>query len=95
MLTSLFLKDSHRKAEQKLQEEHATLTRFDNELKELDRVIKDKKKAFDDAEVELNQLQHDIQILGKERTAAANMMANLEKQHEWIAEDKEYVISAM
>jgi structural maintenance of chromosome 2 len=61
------LKESHEKAERKLQEEHATLTRFDNELKELERVIKEKKQAMADADLELTKLQHDIQVLAKEK----------------------------
>ena len=84
---SCTLQDSHSKAERKLQEERATLTRFDNELKELERVIKEKKQAVADADLELTKLQHDAQVLAKEKTAAVNYVANLEKQHEWIAEE--------
>ena len=67
------------------------MTRFDNELKELERAIKDKKQEVGDVEVKLQELQHDIQSLRKEKTAAANHIAGLEKQYEWIAEEKECV----
>jgi structural maintenance of chromosome 2 len=54
-------------------------------------VIKDKKEKVGDAEVKLQELRHEIQGLGKEKTAAANHIIGLEKQYEWIVEEKEYV----
>ncbi|KAH8105378.1 condensin complex subunit SMC2 [Cristinia sonorae] len=80
---------AHTQAENKLAEERATLTRFDNELKDLETAIKEKKQAIADADLEVQQLEHDIQNLGKEQTAAANFVASLEKQYEWIAEEHE------
>ncbi|THG98165.1 hypothetical protein EW026_g3966 [Hermanssonia centrifuga] len=76
-------------AERKLQEERATLTRFDNELKELEGVIKAKKQAISDADLEIKKLEHDVQTLHKERTTAANFVTNLEKQYDWIEEEHE------
>ena len=84
---------SHAKAEKKLQEERATLTRFDNELKELDRVIKAKKQTISDADLQLKKFEHDMQALAKEKTAATNFVANLEKQYDWIQDESEYVRS--
>ncbi|THH05591.1 hypothetical protein EW145_g4689 [Phellinidium pouzarii] len=81
---------AHAEALRKLQEERATLTRFDNELKELDGVIKDKKQAISDTELLLKKLEHDLQALTKDKTAAANFVANLEKVNEWIAEEKQF-----
>ncbi|EPQ53318.1 condensin complex subunit SMC2 [Gloeophyllum trabeum ATCC 11539] len=80
---------AHAKVEAKLREERATLTRFDNELKELDKVIQEKKQAVADADLAVKKLEHDIQTLSKEKTTASNFVANLEKMHEWIAEDHE------
>jgi structural maintenance of chromosome 2 len=85
----------HATAERKLQEERATLTRFDNELKELERVIKDKKQAVANADLELTKLQHDVQVLTKEATTVSNFVTNLEKQYEWITEEKESVICSL
>ncbi|KAJ3479001.1 hypothetical protein NLI96_g9374 [Meripilus lineatus] len=78
-----------RKAEAKLQEERATLTRFDDELKELESVIKDKKAASGDNELSLQNLDHAIQNLAKEKTAALNVVNGLEKTNGWILEEKE------
>jgi structural maintenance of chromosome 2 len=80
---------AHAKVERKLQEERATLTRFDNELKELDHVIKEKKQAVSDADLHMKKLEHDVQTLNKDKTAASNFVSNLEKQYEWIAEEHE------
>jgi structural maintenance of chromosome 2 len=65
------------------------LKRFDNELLALDRVIKEKKQAISKAELALQKLGIDIQNLTKEMNGATNMVANLEKEHEWILEEKE------
>lgn len=83
------VKTLHTKAEAKLWEERATLTRFDNELKELERVIKNKKQCVSDADLGLKKTEHELQSLGKEKAAAANFVVNLEKQYEWIAEEHE------
>ncbi|EMD35993.1 hypothetical protein CERSUDRAFT_156737 [Gelatoporia subvermispora B] len=80
---------SYAKAAQKLNEERATLTRFDNEIKELEQVVKEKKQAISDAELLLKKLEHEVQSLGKEKNAAVNFVANLEKQYEWIEEECE------
>ncbi|PPQ99377.1 hypothetical protein CVT24_009207 [Panaeolus cyanescens] len=79
----------HAKAEERLQEEMATLSRFDTELKELEQVAKEKKALAHNKELHVQELQHKIQGLNKEKTTAVNLVANLEKQHEWILEDQE------
>jgi structural maintenance of chromosome 2 len=64
------------------------LTRFDTELKDLELVIKDKKQAISDADLQLKKFEHDLQTLNKEKTSVSNFVAELEKQQEWIAEDQ-------
>ncbi|KAJ8469227.1 hypothetical protein ONZ51_g9127 [Trametes cubensis] len=79
--------DALAKAERKLQEERATLSRYDEELKALEQVIKDKKTAINEATLSITQKEHDrIASLQRERTVAENQAANLEKQYEWIVE---------
>ncbi|KAJ6544185.1 condensin complex subunit SMC2 [Mycena capillaripes] len=82
-------KAAYDEADSKLQEERATLKRFDNELLALDRVIKEKKQAISKTELAIQKLGIDIQNLTKEMNGAANMVANLEKEHEWILEEKD------
>jgi structural maintenance of chromosome 2 len=54
-------------------------------------VIKNKKQAVSDAELQLKKFEHDMQTLAKEKTAATNFVANLEKQYDWIQDESEYV----
>ncbi|KAF7330368.1 Structural maintenance of chromosomes protein [Mycena venus] len=82
-------KAAYDEANSKLQEERATLKRFDNELLALDRVIKEKKAAISKTELAIQKLGIDIQNLTKDANAASNMVANLEKEHEWIQEEKD------
>ncbi|KAI0067407.1 condensin complex subunit SMC2 [Artomyces pyxidatus] len=79
---------AHAKAHEKLKEERATLTRFDNELRELEAVIKQKKAAGAEAELLIKQLEHDAQVLAKDKAAAFTAVTHLEKQYEWISEEK-------
>ena len=90
MLTSI-LQAAFDKAESKLKKERAELSRFDDEIEELDAAIKSKKQAVSDADLALQDVEHQIQTLQKERTAAINAVTNLEKQFPWIAEEKQYV----
>jgi len=69
----------------------ATLNRFDTELKELDRVIKEKKAVMTQADLDLGRIQHEVQSLSKEKTAANNTVAKLEQQYEWINQEKQCV----
>lgn len=81
-------KKVHEKAEAKLKKERAELTRFDDELAELEKAIKEKRQAMSDADLAIQEAEHQIQTLQKERTAAINAVANLEKQFPWIVEEK-------
>ena len=52
-------------------------------------MIKEKKAAISKTELAIQKLGIDIQNLTKEANAATNMVASLEKEHEWIQEEKE------
>lgn len=58
-------------------------------MAELEQVIKDKKNAVDEAELQLGKLEHDMQSLRKDRAASASKVHDLEKLHDWIPEEKE------
>ena len=83
------LQASYAKAENTLQEEMATLTRFDNELKDLEKVINKKKDDVDAVDLRMKELDHESKALAKEKALAATSVTNLEKQHEWILEECE------
>ncbi|KAJ7178719.1 condensin complex subunit SMC2 [Mycena crocata] len=82
-------KAAYDEADAKLQEERAALKRFDNELLALDRVIKEKKQVISKTDLAIQKLGIDIQNLTKDVNAATNMVAHLEKEHEWIQEEKD------
>ena len=69
----------------------ATLSRFDTELKELDRIIKEKKLIISQIDLDLSRLQHEVQNLTKEKTTASNLVSKLEQQHDWIEQEKQLV----
>lgn len=77
----------HAIAEQKLLEERATLTQFDNELQDLENAIREQKRGVSDAEIALKKLEHDIAALEKDKDAQAKFVTDLEKQHEWIRDE--------
>lgn len=45
--------------------------------------------------MKIEELKHEAQALVKERATLINFIANLEKQWEWIAEEKECVYCAL
>jgi len=79
----------HGEAERRLQEERATLTQFDTELRELDEVVKAKKQGPSDADVAIEKLEHEVQALAKEKACHVMAATDLEKQYEWIAEENQ------
>ncbi|PBK71761.1 condensin complex subunit SMC2 [Armillaria solidipes] len=80
---------SYETAYQELEQERATLSRFDGQLKELEGVIRAKKKALVDADADLTKLDHAIQNLEKERKAAVHQVDSLEKNYEWILQERD------
>ena len=59
------------------------------ELKELERVIKEKKESIAQAEITLKEIEHAVVNLQKEKVTAGNDIVKLQKLHPWIEEDKE------
>ena len=79
---------AHDEVEGKLKKERADLTRFDEELRDLDQVIKEKRQAVADAELKIKEAEHAIVTLQKERTASTNAVTALEKGNPWIESEK-------
>jgi hypothetical protein len=42
--------------------------------------------------LQLKKIEHDMQTLTKEKTAATNFVSNLEKRYDWIQDESEYVL---
>jgi structural maintenance of chromosome 2 len=66
----------------------ATLSRFDTELKELERVIKEQKGIVTQADLGIQAAEHQIQVLTQEQTKAQNQVEKLEQLYPWIEEEK-------
>ena len=66
----------------------AALTRFDEEVKGLDKAIARIKEEMTDAELNVRKAEHDIQTAQKERTGSQAHVASLEKHHPWILEEE-------
>jgi predicted nucleic acid-binding Zn-ribbon protein len=75
----------------RLKEEWATLTRFDTELRDLDEVIKVMKQDADDVDISIKKLEHEVQALAKDKAGHLMGAVNLERQHDWIEEESQWV----
>lgn len=84
-----FVQAHYQEAERRYKEEQDTLGRFDAELKSLDEVIRARKNTISDAQVKIQDLDHKVQTLQKEKVTAQHRMEHLEKTYEWIAHDKQ------
>jgi len=40
--------------------------------------------------LQLKKIEHDMQTLAKEKTAATKLVSNLEKRYDWIQDESEY-----
>jgi structural maintenance of chromosome 2 len=68
----------------------AALTRFDEEIKGLDKAIGRIKEEITDAELGVRKAEHDIQTAQKEKAGSLAHVASLEKHHPWIQEEKRW-----
>lgn len=55
-------------------------------------MIRARKSSITDAQVMLQEVEHKITSLGKEKTTNEHRMEHLEKSYEWIVHDKQYVL---
>ena len=62
-------------------------------MKELKRVIKEKKQVVPDTDLQLKKYERDMQAPTKERTAAVNFVANLEEQYGWMMRARTFLLS--
>ncbi|KAJ9302142.1 hypothetical protein DTO271G3_1008 [Paecilomyces variotii] len=83
------IKDAHDIAQAQLEDERAKLTGFDDELRELEEAMRSKASRITEEGLEMQKLGHQLEKLHKDQQAAAQMVANMEKEHEWIADEKD------
>ncbi|RDW92123.1 hypothetical protein BP5796_01517 [Coleophoma crateriformis] len=83
------LKDTHDFAQAHLDDERAKLTGFDDELRSLDEASRSKAARITEEGLEMQKLGHQIEKFDKDQQAAIQLVAHMEKEHEWIADEKD------
>lgn len=83
------IKDAHDIAQAHLDDERAKLTGFDEELRELEQTMQAKNSQITEEGLELQKLGHQLEKLQKDQQAAAQTVAHMEEEHEWIEDEKD------
>jgi len=82
-------KNAHDLAVANLADERAKLSSFDDELHAIEDTVKSKNSRITEEGLEMQKLGHTIERFSKESQAAAQVLAHLESEHVWIAEEKD------
>ena len=83
------IQDASDIAQARLDDERAKLTGFDEELRSLEDASRSKTSRIAEEGLEMQKLAHQIEKFHKEQQGAGQMLAQMEKEHEWIADEKE------
>lgn len=76
-------------AQARLNDERAKLTGFDEELRSLEDASRSKASRITEEGLEKQKLAHQIEKFHKEQQASTQTLSHMEKEHEWIADEKE------
>ena len=82
------VKDAHDMAQAHLDDERAKLTGFDEELKSLEDASSSKTAQIAEDGLEVQKLGHQVEKLLKDRQAASQLLTSMEKEHDWIEDEK-------
>ncbi|KAF9110806.1 Structural maintenance of chromosomes protein 2 [Mortierella sp. AM989] len=82
------LEASLEKAQAEFEREKAQLTAYDEELKELEALSKQKSKIVAESQLEIQNLAHETDRLSKENHSLLNAIQDLESAHDWIQDQK-------
>lgn len=83
------LQDTHDEVQAQLDDEKAKLTLFDEELRALEDATRSKNSRIAEESLEMQKLGHTVEKFHKEQQNAVQTVANMEKEHEWIADEKD------
>lgn len=83
------LKETHDTAQADLEAERAKLSIFDDELRALDNAMRSKKDRITEEGLEKQKLGHQVEKFNKEQQGAGQAVEHMEKEHEWIADEKD------
>ena len=76
-------------AQARLDDERAKLTGFDEELRALEDTSRSKSSRITEDGLELQKLSHQIDKFHKDQQSATQFLRELEKEHDWIAEERD------
>ncbi|KEY71484.1 hypothetical protein S7711_03551 [Stachybotrys chartarum IBT 7711] len=79
----------HEEVQAKLEEERAKLHLFDDELRALEDAIRSKNSRITEEGLEMQKLGHQIEKFHKEQQTAAENVAHLESEYEWIQDESD------
>ena len=65
------------------------MTGFDEELKDLENATRTKSSQITEDGLELQKLSHQIDKSNKDQQSATQLLREMEKEHDWIADEKE------
>ena len=83
------VKETHDTAQAQLDDERTKLHVFDDELRSLEQAIRSKNSRLTEEGLEQQKLGHRVEKFHKEQQAAAQKVARLESEHDWIADARD------
>ena len=83
------LQQTHDAVQAELDDEKAKLHQFDDELHALDEATRTKNARIAEEGLEMQKLGHQVEKFHKEQQGAAENVAHLEKEHDWIHDEKD------
>lgn len=83
------LQETHDKAQEDLEGERAKLSIFDDELRALEDAMRSKNARITEESLEMQKLGHQVEKFNKEQQTAGQAVEHMEKEHEWIADEKD------
>lgn len=83
------LKETFEKAQEDLDGERAKLSIFDDELRALEDAMRSKNSRITEEGLEMQKLGHQVEKFNKEQQGAGQAVEHMEKEHEWIADEKD------
>ena len=83
------VKEAHDAALVRLEDERLKLSGFDDELQALEDATRKKQASIAEEALEKQRLGHEVEKFHKEQQSSNEAVNRLEREHEWIAEEKE------
>ncbi|KAK7927158.1 condensin subunit [Apiospora marii] len=83
------LQETHDEVQAALNDERAKLTLFDDELRSLEDAMRSKGSRVAEEGLEMQKLGHTVEKFHKEQQNAVQAVAHMEKEHDWIADEKD------